>query len=52
MTHVSCRLNAKNGDHQLRNPTLGSREWATFTFFIGIKPNYSRELGEVELKLL
>ena len=29
MTHVTCRLTAKNRD-QLRNPTLGSRAWATF----------------------
>jgi len=32
MTHVTCRLTAKNRD-QLRNPTLGNRIWATFTFF-------------------
>ena len=31
MTHVICRLTAKNRD-QLRNPTLGSRVRATFTF--------------------
>jgi len=31
MTHVTCRLTAKNRD-QLRNPTLGNRVWATFTF--------------------
>ena len=31
-THVTCRLTAKNRD-QLRNPTLGNRVWATFTFF-------------------
>ena len=31
MTHVTCRLTAKNRD-QLRNPTLGNRIWATFTF--------------------
>jgi len=31
MTHVTCRLTAKNRD-QLRNPTLGNREWASFTF--------------------
>jgi len=31
MTHVTCRLTAKNRD-QLRNPTLGNRLWATFTF--------------------
>ena len=33
MTHVNCRLTAKNRD-QLQNPTLGSRVWATFTFFV------------------
>ena len=32
MTHVTCRLTAKNRD-QLRNPTLGNREWATFAGF-------------------
>jgi len=32
MTHVTCRLTAKNRD-QLRNSTLGNRVWATFTFF-------------------
>jgi len=31
MTHVICSLTAKNRD-QLRNPTLGNRVWATFTF--------------------
>jgi len=31
MTHVAGRLTAKNRD-QLRNPTLGNRVWATFTF--------------------
>ena len=34
MTHVTCRLTAKNRD-QLRNLTLGNRVWATFTFFGG-----------------
>ena len=29
MTHVTCRLTAKNRD-QLRNPTLGNGVWATF----------------------
>ena len=28
MTHVTCRLTAKNRD-QLRNPTLGNRVWAS-----------------------
>jgi len=32
MTHVTSRLTAKNRD-QLRNPTLGNRVWATFTFY-------------------
>jgi len=32
MTHVTCRLTAKNRD-QLQNPTLVNRVWATFTFF-------------------
>jgi len=31
MTHATCKLTAKNRD-QLRNPTLGNRVWATFTF--------------------
>jgi len=38
MTHVTCRLTAKNRDW-LRNPTLGNRAWATFTFFTAI-PSY------------
>jgi len=34
MTHVTCRLTAKNRD-QLRDPTLGNyRLWATFTFLV------------------
>jgi len=32
MTHVICRLTAKNQD-QLRNPTLDNRIWATFFTF-------------------
>jgi len=32
MTHITCRLTAKNRD-QLRNPTLGNRVWATFFIF-------------------
>ena len=32
MTHVTCRLTAKNRD-QLRNPTLGNLVWPTFTFY-------------------
>ena len=30
MTHITCRLTAKNRD-QLRNHTLGNRVWAAFT---------------------
>ena len=33
MTHVTCRLTAKNRD-QHRNPTLGNRVWATLPFYI------------------
>ena len=33
MTHVTCRLTAKNRD-QLQNPTLGNRVWATFTYLV------------------
>jgi len=32
MTHITCTLTAKNRD-QLRNPTLGNRVWASFTFY-------------------
>jgi len=32
MTHVTCRLTAKNRD-QLQNPTLDNPVRATFTFF-------------------
>ena len=35
MTHVACRLTAKNRD-QLRNPTLGNRVRATFTSTYGL----------------
>ena len=31
--HDSHHLQAKNRD-QLRNPTLGNRVWATFTFYL------------------
>ena len=38
MTHVTCRLTAKNRDRlrnlPSRNPTLGNRVWATFTFLV------------------
>ena len=32
MTHVPCRLTAKNRD-QLLNPAFGNRVWTTFTFY-------------------
>ena len=35
MTHVTCRLTAKNRD-PLRNPTFGNRVSATFTFLFPI----------------
>ena len=38
MTHVTCRLTAKNRD-QLQNPMLGNRVWATFTFFTWACPD-------------
>ena len=33
MTHVNCRLTAKNQD-QLQNATLSNRVWASFTFYL------------------
>ena len=36
MTHVICRLTAKNRD-QLQNPMFGNRVWATFTFFAYVR---------------
>ena len=35
MTHVTCRLTAENRDH-LRNPTLGNRVRAIFTFLMSV----------------
>ena len=40
MTHVTCRLTAKNQD-QLWNTTLGNRVWATITFLCRISQNYA-----------
>ena len=49
MTHVTCRLTTKNRD-QLRNPPLGNRVWATFTFlrlnFVRIHTAYYLSLKE------
>jgi len=41
MTHVTCRLTAKNGD-QLRNPTLGNRVWAAFYIQLHIRDTLTR----------
>ena len=41
MTHVTCRLTAKNRD-QLRNPTLGNRVWANFTFLLTHRTHLTR----------
>ena len=45
MTHITCRLNAKNRDH-LRNPTLGNRVWATVTFSHALAATEVTETGE------
>jgi len=42
MTHITGRLTAKNRD-QLRNPTLGNRVWANFTFLHTIWRSYRRD---------
>ena len=48
MTHIIYRLTAKNQD-QLRNPTLGNRVWAIFTFFTCCKQ--SRNIEQLGLEL-
>ena len=40
MTHVTCRLTAKNRN-QLLNPTVGNRVWATFFTFLVACSNQS-----------
>jgi len=40
MTHVTCRLTAKNRD-ELRNPTLDNRVWATFLHPRGARSQFS-----------
>jgi len=48
MTHVACRLTAKNRD-QLRNPMLGNRVWTTFTFLnvsSGVETQSGPQFGE------
>ena len=49
MTHVTCRLTAKNGD-QLRNPTLSNRVWATFTFIRDYLTH--KAITDIKLRLL
>ena len=44
MTHVTCRLTAKNRD-QLGNRTLGNRVWATFTFFLAARVSPAVQCG-------
>jgi len=46
LTHVTCRLTAKNRD-QLQNPTLGNLVWATFTFLPVVKARSCLLLGIV-----
>ena len=49
MTHVTCRLTAKNWD-QLRNPTLGNRVWAIFTFNESQAMSWQQRVVEKKLK--
>jgi len=49
-THVTCSLTAKNRD-QLRNPTLGNRVWATFTFTFACRPPPPRRRPGKQLRL-
>ena len=50
MTHVVCRLTVKNRD-QLRNPTLGNRVWATFTF-LGVVLSDSAGVDQISSRLV
>jgi len=45
MTHVTCRLTAKNLD-QPRNTTLGNRVWASFFTFKGKEGRKGKGKGE------
>jgi len=47
MTHVTCRLTAKNRD-QLRNPTLDNRVWATFTFLAASIASHGQEVALID----
>jgi len=44
VTHITPRLTAKSRD-QLRNPTLGNRVWATFTFLLQLKGHPVKRLN-------
>ena len=44
MTHITCRLTAKNRD-QLRNSTLGSRVWATICVCVRVAGVWSSSPG-------
>ena len=46
MTHVTCRLTAKNRD-QLRNPALGNGVWAIFFLCAGLLLGVRRDGGQV-----
>ena len=52
MTHITCRLTAKNRD-QLRNPTLGNRVRATFYLLLRLRQNFEhrRTFDEVAGKV-
>ena len=43
MTQVTCRLTVKKRN-QLRDPTLGNRVWAIFTFLISLLELHFRVL--------
>jgi len=47
MTHITCRLTAKNRD-QLGNPMLGNQVRATFTFFTMKQEIVVDKMGEME----
>jgi len=49
MTHVTCRLTAKNPD-QLRNPTLGNRVWATFFTLVSQQQKGKTDLDFIEAR--
>ena len=48
MTHVTCRLTAKNRD-QLRNPTLGNRVWATYTVLMSAQQLHGDKGGRDDI---